>query len=105
MVSKKTILGNLIGLGFLLTVIPISAATPPFLKEVTGERSHGVFAQRELPIHASSEKRVQFPRIHQPLALKVAVTLGGLGLIGLELWWFLFSKTKAQAANEPSKSR
>lgn len=36
----------------------------------------------------------QFRSIEQPLELKIAVTVGGLALIGLELWWFLFSKTK-----------
>lgn len=36
----------------------------------------------------------QFRRIEQPLSLKIGVTIGGLALIGLELWWFLFSKTK-----------
>ncbi len=40
----------------------------------------------------------EFRRIEQPLGLKVGVTAAGLGLIGLELWWFLFSKTKAQSA-------
>ena len=39
-----------------------------------------------------------FRRINQPLGLKVGVTAVGLGLTGLELWWFLFSKTKAQTA-------
>jgi plastocyanin domain-containing protein len=34
----------------------------------------------------------QFPRIEQPLSLKVSVTLGGIALIGLELWWFLLSR-------------
>ncbi|MBW4432750.1 MAG: hypothetical protein KME28_13730 [Pelatocladus maniniholoensis HA4357-MV3] len=34
----------------------------------------------------------QFRRIEQPLWAKGAVTAGGLGLIGLELWWFLLSK-------------
>lgn len=38
----------------------------------------------------------QFQPIEQPLPLKVAVTIGGLSLIGLELWWFLLSHTKAQ---------
>ena len=38
----------------------------------------------------------EFHRIEQPLGLKVGVTAAGLGLIGLELWWFLFSKNKAQ---------
>ncbi|WP_414530677.1 hypothetical protein [Nodularia chucula] len=37
----------------------------------------------------------EFPAIEQPLALKVGVTVGGLALIGLELWWFLFSKSSA----------
>ncbi len=37
----------------------------------------------------------QFRRIEQPLSLKVGVTVVGLALIGLELWWFLFSKTKS----------
>ena len=36
----------------------------------------------------------QFRRIEQPLSFKIGVTTGGLALIGLELWWFLFSKTK-----------
>lgn len=35
----------------------------------------------------------QFSRIEQSLSLKILVTLGGLGLIGAELWWFLFSET------------
>ncbi len=40
----------------------------------------------------------QFRRIEQPLGLKVGVTLGGLALIGAELWWFLYKKPKAQQA-------
>lgn len=36
----------------------------------------------------------QFRRIEQPLSLKVAVTVGGLSLIALELWWFLLSKNQ-----------
>ena len=34
----------------------------------------------------------QFQVIQQPLAIKVAVSIGGLGLIGLELWWFTYRK-------------
>lgn len=34
----------------------------------------------------------RFRPIEQPLSLKVAVTLGGVGLIAAELWWFLLSK-------------
>ena len=46
-----------------------------------------------------TEQTGQFRQIDQPLGNKVAVTLGGLGLIGLELWWFLFSKPKSQKAS------
>jgi plastocyanin domain-containing protein len=46
-----------------------------------------------------TESEHQFSRIEQPLTLKILVTLGGLGLIGAEVWWFLFSKTKSQQAN------
>lgn len=40
----------------------------------------------------------KFRRIEQPLSLKVGVTLGGLALIGAELWWFLLKKPKSQQA-------
>ena len=40
----------------------------------------------------------EFRRIEQHLGLKVGVAAAGAGLIGLELWWFLLSKTKAQTA-------
>ena len=47
---------------------------------------------------SASEQTNQFRRIEQPLGTKIAVTLGGLGLVGLELWWFLLSKNKAATA-------
>ena len=34
----------------------------------------------------------EFQRLEQPLGLKVGVAIGGLALIGLELWWFLGKK-------------
>ena len=40
----------------------------------------------------------QFRKIEQPFGLKLAVTLGGLGLIGAEIWWFLLKKYKTQKA-------
>jgi plastocyanin domain-containing protein len=40
----------------------------------------------------------QFQRIEQPLWVKGTVTAAGLGLIGLELWWFLGSKPKSRRA-------
>ncbi|MDT9183823.1 MAG: hypothetical protein P5700_13305 [Arthrospira platensis PCC 7345] len=34
----------------------------------------------------------KFSKIEQPLGLKLGITLAGIGLIGLELWWFMFSE-------------
>ncbi len=51
----------------------------------------------EMPTSAR-ESTSQFQKIEQPLSLKLAVALGGLGLIGAELWWFMFSKTQSQKA-------
>jgi len=80
MLSKKIIFVNLVALGFLLGIIfSITVA--------------------EMPSFAT-EETVQFHQIQQPLGLKIGVTLGGLALIGLELWWFMFSKTKAQKAED-----
>ncbi|MBD2386696.1 hypothetical protein [Cylindrospermum sp. FACHB-282] len=44
---------------------------------------------------STSDQTSQFQPIEQPLALKIGVTIGGLALIGLELWWFLLSKSPA----------
>ena len=45
-----------------------------------------------------STRSPQFQSIEQPLALKIALTVGGLALISAQLWWFLFSKPKSQQA-------
>jgi plastocyanin domain-containing protein len=55
--------------------------------------SHGSYAKVE-----ETESTHKFPRLEQPFTLKLLVTLGGLALIGTEMWWFLFSKTKAEKA-------
>lgn len=47
---------------------------------------------------SQSEQTGQFQPIEQPLSNKIIVTVGGLGLIGLELWWFLLSKPKSAKA-------
>ncbi len=49
-----------------------------------------------------AEQTGEFQRIDQPLWLKGTLTAGGLGLIGLELWWFLFSKPKSRQAASQS---
>ena len=40
----------------------------------------------------------KFQPIEQPITLRVAIALGGLSLIGAQLWWFLGSKPKSQKA-------
>lgn len=47
---------------------------------------------------SQTEQTGQFQPIEQPLRNKIIVTVGGLGLIGLELWWFLLSKPKSAKA-------
>lgn len=42
----------------------------------------------------------QFQPIEQSLETKVGVTLGGIALIGLELWWFILSKNKSRQKTE-----
>ena len=44
----------------------------------------------------------EFKQIEQPLWVKGAVTAAGLGLIGLELWWFLKSKPRS-SSTQPHK--
>ena len=79
--SKKVI--SLIGLGFLLALTPDLVSAQKM--------------EVEMPV-SEGEQTSQFQKIEQPLSLKLAVAVGGLGLIGAELWWFMFSKTKSQKA-------
>ncbi|HEY9637224.1 MAG TPA: cupredoxin domain-containing protein [Coleofasciculaceae cyanobacterium] len=79
MLKKATFFGTLAGFGFLLGAISGAIAAEPHNEHSTAQST-------------------QFQRIEQPLGNKVAVTLGGLGLIGLELWWFLLSKPKSRQA-------
>ena len=46
----------------------------------------------EMSKHNPSSER--FQPIEQPIALKIAIAVGGLSLIGTQLWWFLLSKPK-----------
>ena len=84
MFNKTKIYGSLAGLGFFLALTP---------NIVSAQENVEV----EMPASAG-EQTSQFQKIEQPLSLKLAVAVGGLGLIGAELWWFMFSKTKSQKA-------
>lgn len=73
MLNKNKIGGMIAGLFFL-------AVTP-----------NNVLAQKpEAHIGTSVMETHKFQKIEQPIGLKLAVALGGLGLIGAELWWFMF---------------
>jgi plastocyanin domain-containing protein len=41
-----------------------------------------------------------FQQIEQPLPVKVGVVIGGLTLVGAELWWFLGRKQQQQRASQ-----
>jgi plastocyanin domain-containing protein len=77
-IKKATFFSTLAGFGFLLGVISgaIAAEMPS---------DHNM---------SNPPQTTEFQRIEQPMINKIAVTLGGLGLIGLEIWWFLLSKPK-----------
>lgn len=83
MVSKQRMAGRLAGLVGLILLMGSGTAVAQM--------------PMEMPT-IEGEQRTQFRRIDQPLGVKGAVTAGGLALIGLELWWFLFSKPKSQKA-------
>jgi plastocyanin domain-containing protein len=74
MLNKKLLWASLTACGLILSTARVSVAMPTHSPEHTQE----------------------FRSIEQPLELKVGVTIGGLALIGLELWWFLFSKAPTQ---------
>lgn len=50
----------------------------------------------EMSNHNSSSGK--FQPIEQPIALKIAIAVGGLSLMVAQLWWFLLSKPKSQQA-------
>ena len=78
--NRNKIYGSLAGLGFFLALTP-----------------NTVLAQMEVEMPVSAgEQTSQFQKIEQPLSLKLAVAVGGLGLIGAELWWFMFSHANSQ---------
>lgn len=90
--KRAFFIASLAGLGILLGDIPgvISGDT----SRTIAAPDHSTHIENQRNGHSTG----QFQRIQQPLANRVAITLGGLGLIGLELWWFLFSQPTSQRA-------
>jgi plastocyanin domain-containing protein len=61
--------------------------------------ANSILAQiHDRPHLAETSPTSEFKQIAQPLWAKGAVTAAGVGLIGLELWWFLGSKPKSRSA-------
>ncbi|BAY59463.1 hypothetical protein NIES2135_63400 (plasmid) [Leptolyngbya boryana NIES-2135] len=83
MIQKHWMIGSLAGFGLMLGVSGASIAQMP----------HDEMQP------SGTEQTTSFRRIDQPNWLKGAVTAGGIGLIGVELWWFLFSKSKSRKAD------
>lgn len=80
---KTTLIGAIAGLGLLWGLATGAAAQMPHnMNEMESSRTQAT----------------EFRAIEQPLRNKLIVTLAGLGLIGLELWWFLLSKHKPRQA-------
>jgi plastocyanin domain-containing protein len=82
MLSKKVIIGSLASLGLLFGIADNRA-----LAQIPHETHNSFTSQTN-----------EFQRIQQPLWVRGAVTASGLGLIGLEIWWFLLSKPKSRSA-------
>ena len=81
MLKKVTFLGTLIGIGFLLGVVSGAIASEKMSDDHNMQTEVG--------------KTSQFKAIEQPFINKVLVTVGGIGLIGAEIWWFVLSKPKS----------
>jgi plastocyanin domain-containing protein len=87
LINRTKIYGNLIGLGFFLAI-----ATNSVVASVLGQQNPELKAPAIAP--AYTIKTNQFPKLEQPIGLKLAVITVGLGLISAELWWFMFSEAK-----------
>jgi plastocyanin domain-containing protein len=87
LINKTKIYGNLIGLGFFWAI-----ATNGVAASVLGQQNPELKTSAIAP--AYTIKTNQFPKLEQPIGLKLAVITVGLGLISAELWWFMFSKAK-----------
>jgi len=82
MLKKATFFGTLIGLGFLFGAISGAIASENMSDDHNMQTNH--------------RQPSQFKPVDQPLTTKILVTVGGVGLIGAELWWFLLSKPNSK---------
>ncbi|GBE93124.1 hypothetical protein [Nostoc cycadae] len=83
------------GFGLLLGVVLAIADVQAIARSPSILKTEAIIQTSHDPHSSTTFHTNQFQRINQPLENKVAVTLGGLSLIGLQLWWFLPSKPKS----------
>lgn len=74
-----------------MNFIAASIGAMLFLTQVDGEPS--------MQMQPSTPNR-SFQTIEQPLPVKIGVVLGGLTLVGVELWWFLGRKQQQRQATQ-----
>lgn len=86
MATRQRMLGTLASLGFLVCTAPGAVSFAIDQKMISEIRSE---------MSATTATAQEFRRIDQPLSHRLGVTIGGLGLMGLELWWFLMSRLKS----------
>ncbi|MBW4557258.1 MAG: hypothetical protein KME59_15165 [Trichormus sp. ATA11-4-KO1] len=87
---SKIILSSIAGLALAFSVAS---------DKVVAQMNHQMPTTERWLRPPQASQTTQFRRIEQPLWVKGAVTTAGLGLIGLEIWWFLLSKPKSQKAD------
>lgn len=87
---QTTFISAIVGLGLLWGTAMGAIAQMP--DQMPDQMPH-------TPQHTNESSRSgEFRAIEQPLQNKLLVTVAGLGLIGLELWWFLLSKPQSRQA-------
>ena len=91
MLKKAIFFGTLVGIGFLFGVISGAIA------------SAKMHDDHNMQTETSKTTQLPFKSINQPLSNKILVTIGGVGLISAELWWFLLSQPKSKK-NKPESS-
>jgi hypothetical protein len=93
-----TLLGLLLGFSCLFGGLSRAVApehSPKYPPKYPTEYRIELATHHDSPNHTREPS--QFQRIEQPWGTRLIVTAGGVSLIGLELWWFIFSKSKGSA--------
>ena len=87
--TKTAAIVKIAGLSILFSISSAVLSNAAYASATVSERSQPI-----------TQPASQFQPIDQPLITKAIVTISGVGLIGLELWWFLGSKPQAKPEQE-----